>query len=83
MGGRAVRFAVAVCLIAAVLVAGSSRVSLAAPPFNDVSPNDPAYTAINELAARDIIKGCDAAAGRSRAPCYAATGAVASWHSGG
>ena len=35
----------------------------AAPPFTDVSPADPAYTAINELAARGIIKGCDPQAG--------------------
>jgi hypothetical protein len=36
----------------------------AAPPFGDVSPSDPAYAAINELASRGIIRGCDPEAGR-------------------
>jgi len=63
MGYRVSRLLVAVCLSLAVVLAGVA-LPAAAAPFSDVPASDPAYTAITELAARGIIKGCDQAAGR-------------------
>src|SRR5262245_6409089 len=62
MVGRVWRLMAGVALVLVALSPGMMRRSGAAPPFNDVPPSEPAYSAINELAARGIIKGCDPAA---------------------
>lgn len=63
MGRVTPRILVAFCLLVAIFLPALSDVAVAAPPFGDVPSSDPAYTAINELASRGVIKGCDQAAG--------------------
>ncbi len=59
------RRAIVIALLVSLMFSGGlTQVASAAAPFSDVPSNDPAYTAINELAARGIIKGCDAAANK-------------------
>ncbi len=64
MGGRAVRFALIVCLLIAAAGLFVASPALAAPTFVDVPADNVAYTAVEALAARGIIKGCDADAHR-------------------
>jgi hypothetical protein len=63
LGRRVPRLLLFVGLIMTLVALGASRPGLAAPPFNDVPSDNPAYTAINELASRGIIRGCDPSAG--------------------
>ena len=58
------RFLLSALLLIAALALQPAASGGADPAFTDVPTTDPAYTAINALAQRGIIKGCDAVAGK-------------------